>query len=112
MADRREDPYRAVQAGGDVADRDADLLVIAVGLAGETHQPADALDGEVVAGAIARGAAQAEAGDRCVDDVRVERAAGVFSEAEALHRAGADVLDAYVCFPHQTLGRFAVVRAG
>ena len=63
-----------VQAGEDVGQRDADLLraraLLAVGAAGDAHQPAHALDQEVVAGALRVRAGLAEAGDRAVDQAR------------------------------------------
>ena len=55
------------------ATRHADLLRRAVGLAGQVHDPAHALDDEVVAGARRVGAVLAEAGDRAIDQPRVER---------------------------------------
>ena len=47
IADRR------VDAGEDVGEGDADLLRLAVRVAGQVHDAAHALDHEVVAGAVA-----------------------------------------------------------
>ena len=49
MAQRGEDADRGEEAGDDVDEGDADLLRLAVGLAGDAHQPAERLDQQVVA---------------------------------------------------------------
>ena len=69
-AQRREDRSRGIDAGEDVGEGDADLLRLAVGLAGQVHDPAHALDHEVIAGAGGIGAVLAEAGDRAIDEAR------------------------------------------
>ena len=56
MAQGGEDPDRGEQAGEHVDERDADLLRLAVGLAGDAHQAADGLDEQVVAGELRAGA--------------------------------------------------------
>ena len=58
MAERGEDADRREEAGEDVDERDADLLRLAVGLAGDAHQPAEGLDEQVVAGQRRAGAAR------------------------------------------------------
>ena len=50
-AQRRQDRDRRIEAGEDIGEGDADLLRLAGGLAGQVHDPAHALDDEVVAGA-------------------------------------------------------------
>ena len=91
-----------VHAGEQVGDRDADLLRPAAGCvvgdlaprrAGDAHQAAHALDRVVVAGAVAVGPGLAEAGDRAVDEARVQRAAARRVEAVAGHVADLEVLD-------------------
>ena len=57
VAQRGEDPDRREEPGEDVDERDADLLRLAVRVAGDAHQPAERLDQQVVAGQ--RGAALA-----------------------------------------------------
>ena len=68
-----EDGVAGVEAGQDVGQRDADLLRpgarLAFGHAGQAHQPAHALDQEVVAGARRVRAVLAEAGDRAIDQL-------------------------------------------
>ena len=48
VLERGEDPDRRVEAGDHVDQGDADLQRLAVGLAGDAHQPAERLDQEVV----------------------------------------------------------------
>jgi hypothetical protein len=66
-----------IQAGQDVGQRDADFLrsgaVLVLGAAGDAHQAAHALDQEVIAGAGGIRPVLAEAGDRAVDDARIDR---------------------------------------
>ncbi|MNZ89686.1 hypothetical protein D3C78_1086210 [compost metagenome] len=73
---RAEHRGARVQAGEDVGQRHADLhrpgALLAGGAPGQAHQPAEALDHEVVAGALGVGAVLAEAGDRAVDQPRVD----------------------------------------
>ena len=64
VLERGEDADRGVEAGDHVDEGDADLERLAVGLAGDAHQPAEGLDEEVVARQLGAGAAAAEAGDR------------------------------------------------
>ena len=77
VAQRGQDRDRRVHAGEQVGDGHADLLRPAAGavvaLAGHAHQAAHALDRVVVAGAVAVGAGLAEAGDRAVDEARLQR---------------------------------------
>ena len=56
MAQRGEDPDRREQPGEHVDERDADLLRLAVGRAGDAHQPAERLHEQVVAGQRGAGA--------------------------------------------------------
>ena len=70
----------AYMPGHQVGDRDARLLRTAAGqivaLAGDAHEPGHALDDEIVAGAVRVGAVLPEAGDRRVDEPRVQRGDG------------------------------------
>ncbi|MNX59112.1 hypothetical protein D3C86_899690 [compost metagenome] len=65
-----------IHAGDDIGDRHARLLRPAAGqviaFAGDAHQAAHALDHEVVAGALRERAVLAEAGDRAIDQARVD----------------------------------------
>src|SRR5439155_1114349 len=65
----------------------------AVGLSGDAHHPAHALDHEVVARPLAPGAALAEAGERAVDEPRVGLPQGVVAQAVAGEIAVLVVLD-------------------
>src|SRR3989475_5119194 len=97
MRERRADGDRGVHPGDDVGDRDAGALRTAarraVGLSGDAHHPAHALDHEVVARPLAPGAALAEAGERAVDEPRVSLPQGVVAQAVAGEIAVLVVLD-------------------
>ena len=82
-----------VHAGHQVGDRDAGFLRAAAGkvvaLAGDAHEPGHALDDEVIAGAICVRPVLAEAGDRRIDEARIDRSdAGV---VEPVFRKAADL---------------------
>ena len=78
----------------------ADLGRLAAGRAGHAHHPTDGLDEEVVT-RRARARPVAEAGDRAVDDLRVDRGHAVVVEAVAREVAGAEVLHEHVGPPGQ-----------
>src|SRR5919197_3959471 len=67
---------RGVHAGDDVGDRHAGALRAAarrvIGLAGDAHHAAHALDHEVVTGALAIRTGMAKPGNRTVDEPRVQ----------------------------------------
>ena len=103
VAQRGEDGDRGVHAGEQVGHGDADLLRPAAGRVvgdlarpGHAHQAAHALHGVVVAGAVAVGAGLAEAGDRAVDEARVEGEQAGRVQAVARHVADLEVLDEHV----------------
>ena len=73
-----------------------DLLRRPVRLAGDVHDPGHALDEEIVAGALRVGPGLAEAGDRAIDEPRVERAQALVVEAEFGEAADLEVLDQHV----------------
>jgi hypothetical protein len=91
---REHDAERPVHAGaGVVGDEVQREYRLAAGLA---DQPEDAREGEVVAvmgGVIAVRPVLAEAGQRAVDDARVDRLHALVVGAEPLHHAGAKALD-------------------
>src|SRR5216117_661214 len=97
MRQCRADGDRGVHPGDDVGDRDAGALRTAawraVGLSGDAHHPAHALDHEVVARPLAPGAALAEAGERAVDEPRVGIPQRVVAQAVAGEIAVLVVLD-------------------
>src|SRR5947207_5861532 len=76
VRDGRRDGEARVHPGEDVGNGDADLLRtasrFAVALAGDAHQASHSLEDKVVAGAVRAGAGLAEAGDRAVDDARID----------------------------------------
>ena len=81
-----------VEPGQHVEDGDAGPEGLAVGVAGEAHQPADGLHDQVVAGELRALLAAAEAADRGVDDAGVGRRDGGVVEPEPRQGAGAEVL--------------------
>ena len=100
VRERRAHGDRRVHAGHDVGDRDARLLRPAAGqvvaLAGDAHQPGHPLDHEVVAGPLAVRAGLAEAGDRAVDEPRVDLLQVVVAEPVAGEVAELVVLEQHV----------------
>lgn len=68
----------------------------AVGRAGQAHEPAHALDHEVVAGPVGVRPVLAEAGDGAIDQRRVHRLQGGVVEAVLLQPADLEVLDHHV----------------
>ena len=97
---RREDRDRPVQPGQDVADRDADLrrpgTRRAVGRPGDRHQPGFGLDHEVVAGPAGIGRGRPVAGDREMDEARVQRLERRVAEPQPVETARPEVLDEHV----------------
>src|SRR5207253_11044952 len=78
VRERGEHRDRRIEAGREIGDRDAGLLRaaarLAVALAGDAHETADALDDEVVARAMRVRARLAETRDRAVDEIGLHRA--------------------------------------
>src|SRR5690606_35898832 len=93
MGERRGDPDGGVESGEDVGKCGAALRRLgpgrSVGRAGARHDAAHALDHEVVSGAPRVRAGLAEAGDRAVDQLRVERLQT--GEVEAVFLQAADL---------------------
>jgi hypothetical protein len=79
-----------------VGDRQPDAGRVAVGGAGQAHQPGLGLDDLVEAGSRPVGTAGAEAGDRERDQARVVLAQGGGVQAEPGEQAGPVVLDEHV----------------
>src|SRR5581483_5815356 len=98
--ERRADGDRRVHAGDDVGDRHAGALRTAarrsVGLAGDAHHAAHALDHEIVARPLAVRAGLAETGHRAIDDARIELAYIVVAEPVAREVAVLVILDQHV----------------
>jgi len=97
VRERGEDRDSRVHAGHEIRDGDASLLRPAAGevvaLAGDAHEPAHALDDEVVAGLIGVRPVLPESGDRRVDDARVDRAHAPVIEAVFRKPVDLEVLD-------------------
>ena len=95
MAQRREDRDGRVLPGEDVDQADADLHRL-VGVAVGGHDAAHRLEHAVVAGTLGIRAALAEAGDRAVEEPRVQRAQRCGVEAVLRERADAKILEQHV----------------
>ncbi len=100
VAQGGEDPDRREQAREHVDQCHADLLGLAVGLAGDAHQATNGLHEQVVARQHRAGAG-AEAGDRAVDQRLVVGAELVIAEPQLVHHAGPEVLHDHVGYPTQ-----------
>ena len=90
--ERGEDRCCRMEAGQYVDDRDAHLHGLTVGLAGDRHQAALGLHGEVVTRPVTR-LARTEAADRAVDDTGPALAHSLVVEPQPRCAAGAKVLD-------------------
>jgi hypothetical protein len=86
-----------VQSREEVDDRDPDphrlAAGLAVGLAGDAHQPAHTLDDVIVAGAVGVRPILAEAGDRGDHEARVRVLEGGRVEAEFAEAADLEIFD-------------------
>ena len=85
VKERGKHRLRGEGAGHQVGHRHSDFLRSAtrpvVGLAGNRHHPADALDDEVVAGTVRPRAGLPETGHRAVDEFRIDCREAVVVEA-------------------------------
>ena len=106
-----QDGGARIHAGEYVGQRHADLdrarAFFAVGPAGDAHQAAHALHQEVIAGALGVRPGLAEAGDRAVDQARIDSEQRGVVEAVLGEAADLEVLDHHVAafgeFAHQRL---------
>src|SRR5688572_29751924 len=122
MRERRADRDRGVHPGDDVRDRHAGALRAApgraIGLAGDAHHAAHALDHEVVPRTLAVGAGMAKTGERAVDEPRVELAQRRIAETVAVEVAVLEILDQHVALARKlardllAFGRSEVERDG
>ncbi len=101
-----------IQPGEDVGDRDAHLLRLAAGLAGDRHQAADALDDEIVAGSWRIRPVLPETGDRAIDKARVDRLEAVIVEPVFLQSADLEILDQHIGRRDQLAHRLRALRRG
>ena len=76
LVECRQHANRGVQAGENIGKGDADLdgagALLAVGLAGQAHQPAEALDHKVITCSLGVGPVLPEASDGAVDQPWVD----------------------------------------
>ena len=102
---RRENGDGGIDAGEDVGIGDADLLRLALGLAGQVHDAAHALDHQVVAGAMRIGAVLPKPGDRAIDEPRIDLSQALVVESVLLQSVDLEVLDEHIGMrskpPHQ-----------
>ena len=103
LVERAEDADRHQHAGAGVADRRARLARLAAGFAGDAHRAAAGLRDHVEGERFLVRAALAEALDLAVDDAGVDLLQHVVAEAEALDRAGGEVLGEHVGLLDQLL---------
>src|SRR5690606_19761631 len=97
VAKRSLDGDNRIEAGKDIGDRDADLLRFAPRLAGNRHEAADALDDKIVARARCVGTILTEAGDRAVDEARVDGLQALIIETLFLQTAKLEVFEQDIC---------------
>src|SRR5712692_3134193 len=93
MVERRENPDEGEETGAQVGERYPGLDGRAAGLAGNRHDAGDALGNEIESAFAALRAGLPVAGDRRVDETRVQRRQRLVVEAERRHHAGPIVLD-------------------
>ena len=79
-----------------IGDGDAGLLWLAAGLAGDRHHAGHGLDDEVVAGAGRVRSVLAEAGDRAIDEARIDLLQAAIVEPVFPEAAELEVLDHHV----------------
>ena len=93
MHDSRQNGRGCIGAGQHIDQRHTDLHGHAIWLSGHAHQPAHALDHEVIAGAICVGSIHAETGDRAIDKRRIDRTKRFIIQAISGKPANLEILD-------------------
>ena len=105
MCQRSEHANGGVQAGEDIGQRHADLhrpgALLRIAAPGQAHQPAEALDHEVVAGTRSVGAVLAETGDRAIDQPRIDRLQAFVIQPVGGQPADLEVLQQHIALRHQ-----------
>ena len=100
VVERGKDRDRRVLAGGHVGDAVADEIGarprLPVGHAGDAHQAAHGLEDRIVAGQLAVRPGLPEAGDRAIDETRVDCSQCRVVEIVAREVAGLEVLDQHI----------------
>jgi len=82
-----------VEPGEDINPSDTDFLRLAVGLAGQVHDPAHALYQKIVARLLRARTSLAEARDGYIDNARIDRGDAFMVEPEFLQSADFEVFD-------------------
>ena len=117
----REDRTDGIEPGHLVRNRDADLHRPAalfavgarsIGLTGDAHEPAHALQKEIVTGARCIRSGLAETGDRAVDEARVDLGEARVVEAVLRQTADLEILDQHVGFRGQIAHQALALRLG
>ena len=101
LEQRGQDAHGAEQPRGEVGDGNADPHRAFAGRAGDRHQPAHALRDLIEAGTLVIGAVLAEAGNRAIDDARIDLAHALIVDAEFCLHVGAEIFDDDVGLFHQ-----------
>src|SRR5262249_4034957 len=96
LVQREQDALNRVQTREIVGDGDADARRGAVAKAGHLHDPRLALNHRVVSRQLRVRTGLAVAGNRAVDQARIQRGRGRVIEAELAEAAGTEVLDQHV----------------
>src|SRR5699024_8999127 len=90
---RRDDRISGIQAGAEIADRNAALHRAAAFLAGDTHDPAHRLNGDIEGPPFGIGAGLAISADGAEDKSGVAWTDAFVSQPEAFHHARAVILE-------------------
>ena len=111
VIERGQDCLGRIHAGDEIGDGDAEAQRLTLGGAGDGHQPAFGLHDEIIARPVGQRPVAAIAGDRAMDDPRVERPQGFIIEAEALQGFGHEILDDDIGAAHQLAHQLGPARA-
>ena len=98
MHDGGQNRGGGVGAGQDIDKGDTDLHRHAVGLSGDAHQPAHALDHEIISGAVRIRPVLAESGDRAIDELRIDSAKRFIVESVFRQTADLEILHEDIAF--------------
>jgi hypothetical protein len=93
LGERRENADHRIDAAEDIGERDADPHRLAIRRSRNRHDPAHALDQQIIAGAMRIGPVLAKARDRAVDKTGVEARKVFIVEAELSETPDLEVLD-------------------
>ena len=72
LVQRGKDRSNRIKPGEEIGNRHAGALRLAIGVAGDRHQPGHALNDVVIAGAMRIGPVLPETGDRAIDKARID----------------------------------------